>query len=110
LIVAALFIGFTQVAPSRAASFDCARISPEQCPEAAICNDMKLGRLDTVMDSLFTTARSMMQQQLRTGFRDYQREWLAERNQCGCNKECLEDAYDQRINDLKGTIREIPRN
>jgi uncharacterized protein len=37
-------------------------------------------------------------------FRDFQREWLAERNACGCDTQCLQDSYNKQIKSLTSTM------
>ncbi|MGO9483300.1 MAG: lysozyme inhibitor LprI family protein [Rhodomicrobium sp.] len=103
LVAVVLLIGGIQ--SGWAASFNCGPyISRGKCPEALICSESRLSRLDDTLAALYFTARSKMQQGLLTGFRDYQREWLAKRNGCGCNYQCLKSEYDTQIEGLRKTL------
>jgi uncharacterized protein len=106
MVVVALFIGLTQFSHSRAASFNCGPyIGRGKCPESLICTERTLSRLDDTMAALFFDARSRMPDEHLTGFRDYQTEWLARRDQCGCNYQCLENEYREQIDALRRTLR-----
>jgi uncharacterized protein len=106
LLIAVLLTGSIQSAWP--ASFNCRPyISTGQCPEALICTERTLSELDDVLASLYFGARSKMQEEQLIGFRDYQREWLAKRNGCGCNYQCLKSEYETQIEGLRKSINEM---
>ena len=74
-----------------------------------ICTESSLSQLDDTMASLFEDARDRMPEGQLTGFRDYQREWLAKRDQCGCNYKCLDQEYRDQIKGLRKTIDQMGR-
>lgn len=108
LVLAGAFVALAWPVALHAASFRCGPyVSRGQCPEALICTEQNLSRLDDAMASLYETARGRIQSGLLTGFRDYQREWLAKRDQCGCDYQCLEYQYRTQIEALRKTLREM---
>jgi uncharacterized protein len=110
LIVQALAISILSLDTSHAASFNCTPyIQRQACPEMLICSEAGLSRLDEVMASLYFTARGRMPASMLTNFRDYQREWLAKRDACGCDYKCLDAEYRAQINALRKSIQETGR-
>ena len=110
IVVQALTIWLSQLALSNAASFNCRPyLERRACPELLICSEPSLSRLDEVMASLYFEARSKIPDEHLTGFRDYQRDWLARRAECGCNYQCLDREYREQINGLRKTINEMSR-
>ena len=104
----ALAMCLAQLTLCQAASFNCQPyLARRACPELAICSDPGLSRLDDSMASLYFDARSRMPASMTTGFRDYQREWLAKRGACGCDVSCLESAYRSQIDGLRKTINQM---
>lgn len=66
--------------------------------EQAICDDPALAQRDRDLDALYKTARA------RPGIADGQRAWIRIRN--GCNDAaCIARAYDQRIGELRASLR-----
>lgn len=89
------------VPDARSASFDCWMAKTRI--ERLICASEKLSLLDEQVSELYTKAMSRTNdpEEIR---RDH-KEWLAkERNQCS-DRECLIDAYEDRIESLKETLR-----
>ena len=74
LVLAGAFVALAWPVALHAASFRCGPyVSRGQCPEALICTEQNLSRLDDAMASLYETARGRIQSGLLTGFRDYQK-------------------------------------
>ena len=110
VVMQALAIYLSLPAWADAASFNCnPYLARRACPETLICTEPNLSRLDDVMASLYQEARRRMSPALLTGFRDYQREWLARRDACGCTYDCLNDEYRSQIEALRRTINEMGR-
>jgi uncharacterized protein len=106
----ALAISLAQITLCNAASFNCQPyLARGTCPEALICSESRLSRLDETMASLYQDARSKMSDSLTTGFRNYQREWLARRGQCGCDFKCLDSEYRTQIDALRKTLDQMGR-
>ena len=104
-MLAALVFGALPVAEALGASFNCRPYTQRgQCPESLICSEESLSALDDQMAGLYFDVRRRMQSGHLKGFRDYQREWLARRNQCGCNYECLVSEYNSQIDALTKTL------
>ena len=107
-LIQALVLCLVTVTSGDAASFSCTPYFERRvCPEVLICSEPNLSRLDDVMASLYEDARRRMPTGFSTGFRDYQREWLAKRANCGCNYECLERQYRSQIEALRRTINQM---
>lgn len=64
--------------------------------EQAICSDPVLGDLDAELTSIWSAERRGSNE------RRHQREWLSERNACGYDVFCIEEAYHARIDALLG--------
>ena len=104
----ALVVYLAQLTFCEAASFDCQPyLDRGSCPESRICSDPGLSRLDDVMASLYRDARNRLPASMVTGFRDYQREWLARRGNCGCNFNCLDTEYRTQIDALRKTLDQM---
>jgi uncharacterized protein len=75
-------------------------------PERTICGDAELARLDRIMADLFLETRSLLLNANQTAEADAaQRAWLAGRNRCGSDIQCLRRAYFSRVSAL---ARELP--
>jgi len=61
------------------------------------------------MAVLFFKLRDELRGDLVIQFRNYQREWLAKRDACGCSYDCLVDAYDEQIGALTTTLKQMGR-
>jgi uncharacterized protein len=87
--------------PSHSASFDC-RPSERSgtCPEAVICSNATIGRLDEQLASSYEDLLKKLSRINAETLRQEQREWLKNRNGCHCVTTCIEDQYHQRIEEL----------
>jgi uncharacterized protein len=100
--------GWLQISAAYSASFNCEPyLESNKCPEAAICSDRFLSSQDEYMATLFFRIRNRLLGNLMTKYRDFQREWLAKREACGCNQECLEGAYNEQIKALTETLEQM---
>lgn len=80
-----------------AASFDCSKnLTPM---ESLICSDNSLSQLDEKMSKAYSAALARSSD--KAALRREQREWIARRDPCGANRDCLEGAYKTRIMDLE---------
>lgn len=81
-----------------AAAFDCRPYQRSRaCPEVVICDTRRLSEADDRMSFVYSERMRQLPDRLAIGLRADQREWLAERNACGCNALCIQRAYDDRI-------------
>jgi uncharacterized protein len=108
MIGSALAIYFAQLTLCDAASFNCQPyLNRATCPEASICSEPGLSRLDDVMASLYEEARDRLPASMVSGFRDFQREWLAKRKSCDCDVQCLDSEYRTQIEALRKTLKQM---
>lgn len=82
-------------ATGKAQSFACERASG--CTEQVICATPQLGALDSEMASLYYTLQANATRRGASVLLQSQRQWLASRDSCGCNANCLVGHYNQRI-------------
>lgn len=75
--------------------------------EKTICSSYALGQSEARMATLFSVATSLVAMGQRGDIQDAQRKWLAARDACGTNVDCLNSAYEQRIGALNGVIANI---
>lgn len=86
----ALFLGLGASGAS-AQSFDCSKA--RLAAELAICDSQQLSRLDEEMSALYFGLLFAVRQ----GIAGSQRRWLRQRNACGYDQVCIENAYFRRI-------------
>jgi uncharacterized protein len=87
------WVGFPEGAAAQ--SYNCAQARLPA--EVAICRDFTLSGLDSQMAGLYTRVVSWATSATRTQIQSEQREWLASRNQCGADYQCLIGHYNARI-------------
>lgn len=80
-------------------SFSCAEAASST--ERAICADENLWAKDLALSSIYFYIRKDSDVVTRTRLLAIQREWLGIRNICGESTNCLNEAYDQRLRDLR---------
>ncbi|MGI6852064.1 hypothetical protein [Mesorhizobium sp. 1B3] len=80
-------------------SFDCVKAATPT--ERAMCADQNIWSKDRAMNSIYGWIRSNVKADLRKGILAVQRSWLAIRNDCGGDRQCLNSVYDQRLQELK---------
>lgn len=84
------------------APLDCAKASTPT--ETAVCKSYALGQDEARLATLFGVLTSLVAMGQRGDIVDAQRRWLASRDACGSNAECLSRAYQARINELSGAL------
>jgi uncharacterized protein len=91
--------------PGHAASYaplDCAKVST--AAETTVCKTYALGQDEARLATLFEILTSLIAMGQRADLVDTQRRWIAVREACGSNTECLSRAYQSRINELMQTL------
>jgi uncharacterized protein len=83
-------------------SFSCRGV--DRCPERVICDTPELARMDNAMAGLYFTLQGMASRPGARALLENQRDWLASRNDCGCNASCLVSTYSERISALRSVI------
>lgn len=81
-------------------SFSCAK--PSTATELALCHEPSLWAKDRAMDSVYFWVRENVKKDIRKQWLAAQREWLAARNRCGSDTNCLNRVYDQRLLEFSG--------
>lgn len=87
--------GANPVVASASPSFDCTKAA--LAAEKQVCADVELALLDSHLDEVFDQALQGWTAGEQKKQRDTQREWLASRNHCEDDRDCLETAYRQRL-------------
>lgn len=91
-IVTLVLFGSTN---SYAASFNCNKAVT--CTENVICETPQLSSLDSRMDRLYNELQDSATRRGAKRLINSQRNWLDNRDSCGCNANCLVSMYDSRI-------------
>ena len=94
--------------PLHAASYDCSlpHLAPD---ERMICDDRVLNDLDVEMAVMFRMLTGLFGMGMRGSMQDDQRDWLSQRQSCGADRDCLEQAYRNRIGALQAIYDGIDR-
>ena len=107
-------LGLTAVAAfASATAASAGDYAPLDCRKAnapalfAICSNYSLGQAEARMATLFGIATSLVAMGQRGELHDTQRDWLAERDRCGDDTDCLHDVYARRIRRLDAVIADI---
>ena len=102
--IAAISVTFIAITGSAdAASFNCAKA--KTLDEKAICNNRSLSELDVQMATLYGVRMKLpMLMGSRGAAQDDQRTFLVNRGVCNADAACIGAAYQQRIDELTGTI------
>lgn len=83
-------------AAAQAASFDCTL--PDLKPdEAVICATPDLDDADVRMVTTYDLLKGLFAMGMRGAMQDDQVAWLAERQACGADADCIRSAYDRRM-------------
>lgn len=100
LAICALSLGL--IGPTLAASFNCnPYYKSRQCPEIVICETPGLSRKDSDLGDAYLAVVNRVKNDVAVrNLKRRQKDWLASRDGCGCDAECLSDAYDERIKRL----------
>ena len=105
LLVSLLLIG---PATAQVASYDCTNAAT--ATEHAICASPSLGRKDVIVATYYDlllhlkpATGGMAYREFDDQLRGEQQQFLATRNACGANTNCLEKRYDDRLEVLRKT-------
>jgi uncharacterized protein len=99
--LAALLIG-QSVPPAAAASPSFACTGSLLPTEAAICANDSLAALDRSLTAIYDSKLGTLPTSQREELASAEKAWLAERNSCGANTSCINNAYLVRIGQLGG--------
>ena len=69
--------------------------------EIALCVTPDLWPQDRAMNAIYFHVRGLADVALRKQILAEQRAWLARRNACGADVQCLRQRYDQRLRDFR---------
>jgi len=106
--VAAFGALLLQSQPAAAQQFDCR--DAEAASERTICRNGKLGALDEQMSSLYSELlQAYGSERQREGVRNYQRHFLAARDSCGRDTDCIKGAYLDQISVLEARLEQAYR-
>jgi uncharacterized protein len=78
--------------------------TPRNCTEEVICATPQLGALDEEMSELYYELRDQSSRRGAHALLQSQRGWLAARDTCGCNANCLVGYYRSRISQFKSIL------
>jgi uncharacterized protein len=91
-------------APAGAVDFSCRNAS--NAAERAICGDARLSQLDDRMAVTYGRLWAVSGLRARLALRDDQHRFLAARNACGWNSNCIRGAYLDQISVLDSKLAE----
>lgn len=101
--LAALAVLAAQAGRANAQEFDCRQAG--MASERTICRSDVLGALDEKMSGLYAELKqSYGRRSERDQLKRYQRQFLAARNDCGRDTECIKGAYLDQIGVLQAQI------
>lgn len=101
--LAALAVLAAQAGRASAQEFDCRQAG--MASERTICRSDVLGALDEKMSGLYAELKqSYGRRSERDQLKRYQRQFLAARNDCGRDTECIKGAYLDQIGVLQAQI------
>ncbi|RYH10071.1 caspase family protein [Tropicimonas sp. IMCC6043] len=78
-------------------------LRPNWCPEAqtptevVICRDARLATLDMRLTAVYLERLYALDSTARAQLKENQRTWLADRDRCGADVQCVMQAYQERI-------------
>lgn len=84
--------------PGYAPSFDCANVTSQTLQ--TVCNDRNLSRLDRRLDGLYRRRVAQADPDERPELVADERAWIAERQRCDGDPDCIEQSYRDRIGAL----------
>lgn len=80
-------------------SFSCSKAGT--VTEKAICSDPDLWPKDRAISAIYFWIRDNAERTVADGVRSVQRAWLSARDDCGGDLRCLNQVYDQRLQEMK---------
>jgi uncharacterized protein len=101
LVATTLLLLAAGTVAATAAGFDCRPYySSRTCPEIVICDTPQISAQDDQMSRVYRLLMNRLPASRAVQLRDDQRAWLDERNSCGCDANCVVNAYDRRLGEL----------
>lgn len=94
--------------PLNAASFDC-DAEALKADEQVICDIRALNDLDVKMATTFELLTGLMPMGSRDHLKEEQAAWLAKRQACNADAQCLRLSYDERMKQLETVYGGIER-
>lgn len=104
---AALYL-LSGTGPLYAASFDC-DAEALKADEQVICDTRALNDLDVKMATTFELLTGLMPMGSRDHLKEEQAAWLARRQSCNADEQCLRQSYDERMKQLETVYGGIER-
>jgi uncharacterized protein len=98
------FLTFSSFSSSAQQPWWCGKPA-SNCTESVICATPQLARFDVKMSTLYRELKGYSSRRSANRLLRSQRQWLRERNSCGCNADCLISYYRSRINLFTNIIR-----
>lgn len=96
-------IVFTSAGGANAQSWSCR--SPRNCTESIICASPQMQMLDEEMAGLYFYLQSHQSRLTANFLLEDQRRWLRQRDNCGCDANCLVGAYRVRIEEFRRLLQ-----
>ncbi|MBT9287830.1 lysozyme inhibitor LprI family protein [Prosthecodimorpha staleyi] len=101
LVATTLLLLAAGTVAASAAGFDCRPYyASRTCPEIVICDTPQISAQDDQMSQVYRLLMNRLPASRAVRLRDDQRAWLDQRNGCGCDANCVLNAYDRRLNEL----------
>lgn len=94
--------------PASAQSFDCQKAYYPD--EKTICQDSRLGQLDQELASAYGRWVSKLPKERRDEIQANETLFVQARRRCGHNRDCIEQSYRNRIEEVQGARAEEDRN
>jgi uncharacterized protein len=99
LVAVALAFGPASAHPWQAKpSFDCRYARTPD--EITVCQTPDLAQMDVWLATTYSTVRDQLNASARLRFKQDELSWLAQRRQCGFDKDCIKQVYQSRIDEL----------
>ena len=105
LATISLFLIAGLATSANAAAFNCS--DARQSTELLICRSPELGKIDELNSYVFYKVRNALPQSQLHSFNVAQRAWIAERNYCGYDEDCVKASYHLHIVDLCARATEL---
>ena len=107
LLASAAFFGiaaYLSTAVAHAQSFDCQKAY--YADEKTICQDSRLGQIDQQLASVYGRWVGTLPRDVRDQIQSNETLFVQARRRCGQNRQCIEQSYRNRIEEIQEAIRE----
>lgn len=98
LLMSSILVDF-----AAAQSFNCREA--RRADEVQICQDAELSHLDEQLASLYTQQRQRLDKAQQQILKKNQRFWLRQRGDCGRNRNCIANLYQERLDQLSLDVK-----